>query len=465
MQNSNKRTSNLKPIRFGLIGEFQSGKSLLINCILQRPIATVGVGYATTHTVVNYRFATDEYVEYIDIKHDCHTLPINQIHKLDTATDILCIDIYLSNEILKSFILTDLPGFGANADDNNITRITLREIDFAILVASNDKALGADSSAYNDILNLYANKIPYYFVLNCRDTDKWRCDDWANEKIAKKDLELLDFYSPIKYPLREDRMNIVNLIWYWYSISNSKDELINRRNIHQALIDYEIDGEVKDEVGDASNFTLINRIFSMENRGFLELMSEIKKLKDEICPIGTIQAFAFDRVPDGWMLCDGRTLSQGDYPHLFDVIGYTFGKSSSNDFQIPDLRGRFIRGWDNMGVIDKDRKFGSAQDDAIQNHSHAVDSCSESGSHKHRVATNHYNRDYANTFFTTRTYKDACDYSSTSKDYDSGMSGAHTHNISIGDTKSSTSNNDVPLHVASETRPYNVSLLFCIKYI
>lgn len=45
-----------RPFRFGLIGEYQSGKSLLTNCLLQRSIATVGKGTATTHTVVNYQY-------------------------------------------------------------------------------------------------------------------------------------------------------------------------------------------------------------------------------------------------------------------------------------------------------------------------------------------------------------------------------------------------------------------------
>ena len=47
-------------LRFGIVGQYQSGKSLLINCLINRHVATVGVGVATTHTVVNYSFSESE---------------------------------------------------------------------------------------------------------------------------------------------------------------------------------------------------------------------------------------------------------------------------------------------------------------------------------------------------------------------------------------------------------------------
>ena len=48
----------------------------------------------------------------------------------------------------------------------------------------------------------------------------------------------------------------------------------------------------------------IPALFSMDNRAYLELKNEFKeelaKLKEELCPVGTIQAFAFNNVPYGW---------------------------------------------------------------------------------------------------------------------------------------------------------------------
>ena len=46
----------------------------------------------------------------------------------------------------------------------------------------------------------------------------------------------------------------------------------------------------------------------------------------------------------GWLFCDGQAYSRDDYGALFGVIGTSFGASDANHFNVPDLRGRFVRG-------------------------------------------------------------------------------------------------------------------------
>lgn len=458
MKNINKSIFKRNLIRFGLIGEFQSGKSLLINCILHRSIATVGLGYATTHTIVNYRYSEfEEYVEYIDNNGSRHVLPVNGIDRIDMSTDILVVDVYLSNKILKDFILTDMPGFGANKKDDSVAQKTLLDLDFAILVASNDKAIGAESSTFSYISELRQYNIPYYFILNCRDKDKWNCNEKANINIAMDDLELLSFYPPIKYPLKDDCINIVNFMWYWYSICEKNDGLINRPEIQNALINYE-DERDKMKVGEASNFELIKRLFNMENRGFLELILEIKKLKNEICPIGTIQTFAFSCVPDGWMICDGNELKTELYPELFSVIGNTFGGDGKESFKLPDLRGRFVRG------NDENNNVGTVQEDTVQGHDHVMASCSENGKHYHYVGFHNVRIDEANAFYSRWTYQHICDYNGNLKagNYNTDRDGNHKHEITIGLPASNSEYGEI--RISDETRPKNVALLFCIKY-
>ena len=69
----------MKPFRIGIIGEFQSGKSLLINCLLRRAVATVGKGVATTQTVVCYRYAEkqDEHFVYCKANGEVYNEAIN----------------------------------------------------------------------------------------------------------------------------------------------------------------------------------------------------------------------------------------------------------------------------------------------------------------------------------------------------------------------------------------------------
>jgi microcystin-dependent protein len=67
-------------------------------------------------------------------------------------------------------------------------------------------------------------------------------------------------------------------------------------------------------------------------------------------PIGAIMSFAGTGDPSGWLLCDGRAVSRATYAALYTAIGITHGQGdNSTTFNIPDYRGRFLRGTDNMG--------------------------------------------------------------------------------------------------------------------
>ena len=61
-------------------------------------------------------------------------------------------------------------------------------------------------------------------------------------------------------------------------------------------------------------------------------------------PIGSVMPFAGDKVPDGWLLCDGSEVNISDYPALFDVIRMAWGGDGTTKFRVPDMRGMFLRG-------------------------------------------------------------------------------------------------------------------------
>jgi phage-related tail fiber protein len=89
-----------------------------------------------------------------------------------------------------------------------------------------------------------------------------------------------------------------------------------------------------------------------------------------IVPAGSVIFVAKSTVPTGYLACNGASLNTTTYSTLYNAIGYTFGGSGSS-FNIPDLRGEFLRGWDNGRGIDSGRAFGSAQEDALQDHTHS----------------------------------------------------------------------------------------------
>ena len=180
--------------------------------------------------------------------------------------------------------------------------------------------------------------------------------------------------------------------------------------------------------------------------------------------IGSIAAFGTDIVPAGWLECDGSAVNQSTYSSLYGVIGTkwvtgwasgqsitanqyrkntagavyqavgsgtTSGSSLESDsgvswnpasvFEVPDLRGEFLRGWDNTRGVDSSRTFANAQGDLFKSHNHNTGSIGFGGG---SATSSHF---YA---------------------VGSGGGGPVTVTSAGG----------------SETRPRNISVMYCIKH-
>lgn len=88
--------------------------------------------------------------------------------------------------------------------------------------------------------------------------------------------------------------------------------------------------------------------------------------------VGQIIWLPYTTIPDSYIVPNGALLDRTTYAVLFGKIGTTFGSGDgSTTFQIPDVRGVFIRGWDNGRGLDAGRTFGSTQTDAFQGHIHS----------------------------------------------------------------------------------------------
>ncbi len=77
----------------------------------------------------------------------------------------------------------------------------------------------------------------------------------------------------------------------------------------------------------------------------------------DVIQVGTIMVFPGEKekIPNGWMLCDGSKISKEEYPNLFDVIGTVWGGSGDKYFFLPDFRGMFLRGVSDYSSNDPDR--------------------------------------------------------------------------------------------------------------
>ena len=93
---------------------------------------------------------------------------------------------------------------------------------------------------------------------------------------------------------------------------------------------------------------------------------------NSLTPAGTIITFGGTSAPSGYLTCDGSSIDRTTYADLFSAIGTTWGSVDGSSFNVPDLRGAFLRGsgsqtytntYDGGSVGDKSR-------DKLIKHSH-----------------------------------------------------------------------------------------------
>jgi microcystin-dependent protein len=81
----------------------------------------------------------------------------------------------------------------------------------------------------------------------------------------------------------------------------------------------------------------------------------------------------------GYLFCDGAAVSRTVYARLFQEIGTRFGSGNgTTTFNLPDLRGEFLRGVDGGRGVDSGRVLGSAQTDEFKAHTHTEQNTSGS---------------------------------------------------------------------------------------
>jgi len=136
----------------------------------------------------------------------------------------------------------------------------------------------------------------------------------------------------------------------------------------------------------------------------LEVNGRIKDKTGFVIPPGTIMAYGGTTAPAGWLICEGQSYSTtGTYADLFAVIQYSFGGSGGN-FNVPDFKGRFLRGWAHGSALDPDKTartamatggatgdaVGSVQTGAFEAHYHYLSGTADNGATYGGVAYNSF---------------------------------------------------------------------------
>jgi microcystin-dependent protein len=159
-------------------------------------------------------------------------------------------------------------------------------------------------------------------------------------------------------------------------------------------------------------------------------------------PIGHVAAYAGNVVPLGYLECNGAAVSRTTYLNLFGVCGILYGAGDgTTTFNLPDLRGYFVRGWDDSAGVDVGRVLGSTQADL-------VGPITDPG-HTHTDAGHtHTDNGTSNSFG-----------SNSGGDSAQTWSGTHNTGSGVADIQSSVTG----ITGGTETRPKNVAMMYIIK--
>ena len=177
-------------------------------------------------------------------------------------------------------------------------------------------------------------------------------------------------------------------------------------------------------------------------------------------PTGSVHLMASTTPPSGYLKCNGAAVSRTTYADLFAEIGTAFGAGNgSSTFNVPDLRGEFVRGWDDGRGVDNNRNFGVFQGDQNKQHNHSASSSSSisPSSHNHVFPGDDQ---FANANgvggWTNRT-TGAFNYDAKSQ---SGNGRVYrTSDATLSVSTSVTVNNDG----GNEARPRNIAMMYVIK--
>ncbi len=194
------------------------------------------------------------------------------------------------------------------------------------------------------------------------------------------------------------------------------------------------------------------------------VQQEVEKVRAEMkaqaVPIGCVQAYAGDKIPTGWVECNGQEYNKTKYPELYKAIGTSWG-GSGDMFRVPDLRGQFLRGVSGTQTTDPNsegrtakysggnsgNQVGSYQDDATAlPNKELILKAEKAGSHSHAWggtgwgAGDKYDSGHGRVDANTPKHR-----------WPTSQDGEHEHNVRViggGD---------------AETRPKNANVIFIIR--
>ena len=82
-----------------------------------------------------------------------------------------------------------------------------------------------------------------------------------------------------------------------------------------------------------------------------QLLDAHKNFGKTVVPIGSVIFYLGTTIPDGYLLCNGASLSRTEYQELFEVLGTKCGAVDSAHFNLPDTHHRFLEGTTSVSEV------------------------------------------------------------------------------------------------------------------
>lgn len=151
------------------------------------------------------------------------------------------------------------------------------------------------------------------------------------------------------------------------NLADVPDKALARQNLGIATTaDYDLRYlRTSQNLGDVPNKATARQNLEIYSR------QEVVDLLNAANPAGEVAPFTMQTAPSGWLVCNGAAVSRTTYARLFAAIGTRFGAGNgTTTFNVPNLLGEFVRGWDGGRGVDIGRGFGTFQADEIRQHAH-----------------------------------------------------------------------------------------------
>jgi predicted GTPase len=206
--------SDNRKVRVLIAGEFQQGKSTLLNCLLKKEVAIAGSGDPTTWMPVTYSFGHEEKVvirsngtklcemkleDYL--KDERKTVDARKHNNQEITADVI-----LTEETLRYVSIIDSPGRNSPFEEDGFTNelIDGGKIDYVVYVVDDRNTMCGGDKDVKFLRNVQRKEIPVALVMNCFGGRHVENTAKGNERILA-DIGVVMYNS----------IFITNLLKYW----------------------------------------------------------------------------------------------------------------------------------------------------------------------------------------------------------------------------------------------------------